>query len=227
LLGLSVGLVHVSATVKWSTYLTHFSDVLWSRTGVIPWSTVAPHPESRQAALAGRMMWHWAVPDLSLVAMPRSCVYSVVNYPPGWVGLRPYTLSNISKMPRISSLTYSYLKPPDAQRTACLGVSESLPPQSVPGVSFVVDPATWGECNPLTVAKVSWNVDVPGIQRVNIFVLDDYNREKLWLGRKELVGSSNTDAWAGAGTAFILRDADSKRRLSAFHIASKLDSDCH
>ena len=77
------------------------------------------------------------------LTMRRGCRH----YPAGWTGLRPYTLSNISKMPRIPSLTYSYLQPPDAQRTACLGVSENLPAQSIPGVSFVVDPPTWGECD--------------------------------------------------------------------------------
>jgi hypothetical protein len=224
LLGLTVSLVHVSATEKWSAYLTHFSNVLQSRTGVIPWYAVAAPPESRQAGLASMMLWHWAIPDLSLVAVPRSCVYSVINYPQGWVGWRPHTLSNIMTMPRIPGLIYTYLLPPDVQRTACLALNENPPGPSVPGVSFVVDPATWGDCDPLTVAKVSWNVAVPGIEKVDVFVIDENGREKLWAGWNEVVGSADTGAWLGSGTAFVLRDADSRKELAKIYVGSKLDS---
>ncbi|MGB8743077.1 MAG: hypothetical protein WCD52_23380, partial [Xanthobacteraceae bacterium] len=77
---------------------------------------------------------------------------------------------------------------------------------------------------PLTVAKVSWNVAVPGIEKVDVFVVDQNGREKLWAGWNEVVGSADTGAWLGSGTAFVLRDADSRKELAKLYVGSKLGS---
>jgi hypothetical protein len=136
----------------------------------------------------------------------------------------PHRLSDIATMPAIPGLIYTYLLAPDVQRMACPTLSNGPPAESVPGVNFVVDPATWVECDPATIAKVSWKVAKPGIKRVDIFVVDENEHEKLWVGWNEVVGSANTDAWVGAGTVFVLRDADSKKQLAKFYVGSKLGS---
>jgi hypothetical protein len=118
LVGLAVSLWHVAGTEKWSAFLMHFSDVLQSHSGVIPWDVVAAPSGSRQEELAWKMVWAWTNPDLSLVALPRSCVNSVIDNPPG-LGWQPYTLSNIATMPALRNVTYTYLLPPDRQRAAC------------------------------------------------------------------------------------------------------------
>jgi hypothetical protein len=118
LLGLTVSLWHVAATQKWSSFLTHFSNVLQSRSGVIDWSVVAAPSGSRQTLLAEKMVWSWTNPDLSLVALPRSCINSIIDNPP-WVDWQPYTLTDLATMPAIRGITYTYLLPADQQRAAC------------------------------------------------------------------------------------------------------------
>jgi hypothetical protein len=91
--------------------------------------------------------------------------------------------------------------------------------QSVPGVSFVVDPATLGDCDdPTTTAKVSWNVAIASIERVDVFVLDENAVEKLVVGWREAVGSANTGPWVGTGTVFVLRDNDGGKQLAKFTV---------
>jgi hypothetical protein len=119
LLGLTVSLWHVAATEQWSAFLTRFSNVLQSRNGIIAWDTVVDAPASREAKLATKMVWGWTNPDLSLVAVPRTCVNSLIDNPPWRVGWQPYTLSNIATLPAIPGVIYTYLLPPDQQRTAC------------------------------------------------------------------------------------------------------------
>jgi hypothetical protein len=118
LLGLAASLWHVAATEKWSSFLTHFSNVLQSRSGVIDWNTVAEPSGSAQALLAQKMVWAWTNPDLSLVALPRSCINSIIDNPP-WVGWQPYNLSDLATVPAIQGITYTYLLPPEQQRAAC------------------------------------------------------------------------------------------------------------
>jgi hypothetical protein len=119
LLGLTVSLWHVAATEQWSAFLTHFSNVLQSRDGIIAWDAVVAPPGSRQAELAAKMVWPWANPDLSLAALPRSCINSVIANPTWYVGWEPHTLSNLATMPVIPGVTYTYLLPSDQQRAAC------------------------------------------------------------------------------------------------------------
>jgi hypothetical protein len=119
LLGIAVALWHLSATEKWSIYLTHFSNVLQSRAGVIAWEAVVTPPGSREAKLATMMMWDWTNPDLSLNAVPRRCVNSVIDNPPG-ISWQPYVVSNIATMPAIPGIVYTYLLPSDLQGAACL-----------------------------------------------------------------------------------------------------------
>ena len=118
-LGLTASLWHVAATGQWSAFLTHFSNVLQSRGGIIAWDTVVAPPGSRQAELARKMDWGWTNPDLSLVALPRSCVNSVIANPTGRIRWEPHTLSNLATMPAIPGVTYTYLLPLDEQRAAC------------------------------------------------------------------------------------------------------------
>ena len=119
LLGLTVSLWHVAATEQWSAFLTHFSNVLQSRDGIIAWDAVVAPPGSRQAELAAKMVWPWTNPDLSLVALPRSCINSVIANPTWYDGWEPHTLSNLATMPAIPGVTYTYLMPPDQQQAAC------------------------------------------------------------------------------------------------------------
>jgi hypothetical protein len=109
--------------------------------------------------------------------------------------------------------------PPDAQRTACAPLRDNPPTESVPGVSFVVDPAEWGRCDPQTIAKVAWNVSIPGVERVDVFVLGEKNNEKLVVGWNEVVGSIKTGAWVSSGTGFVLRDADGGKQLAKVYVA--------
>ena len=99
--------------------------------------------------------------------------------------------------------------------------SPQITSTSVPGVSFVVDPPTLRVCDPLTIAKVSWNAANAGVERVDIFVLGENAREKLFLAWRESVGSANTEAWVGPGTVFVLRDNDSKKQLAKFSVGSQ------
>ena len=119
LLGLTVSLWHVAATEQWSAFLTHFSNVLQSQNGIIAWDAVVAPPGSRQAELAAKMGWAWTNPDLSLVALPRSCINSVIANPKWYDGWEPHTLSNLATMPAIPGVTYTYLLPPDQQQAAC------------------------------------------------------------------------------------------------------------
>jgi hypothetical protein len=107
ILGLTVSLWHVAATEQWSAFLSSFSNALQSRDGIIAWETVAP-PASRQAKLAAKMVWNWTNPSLSLVALPRSRINSVISNPAHARGWEPYTLSSPATMPAISGVTYTY-----------------------------------------------------------------------------------------------------------------------
>jgi hypothetical protein len=69
--------------------------------------------------LAAKMWWDWTNPDLSLLALPRSCVNSVIANPTWYVGWDPYTLSNLATMPPIPGVTYTYLLPSEQQQAAC------------------------------------------------------------------------------------------------------------
>jgi hypothetical protein len=119
ILGLAVSLWHVAATEQWSAFLTHFSDVLRSHNGIVAWDSVTGPPASRQAERATKMWWDWTNPDLSLLALPRRCINSVIANPTSYVGWEAYTLSNVATMPAIPGITYTYLLPSDRQEAAC------------------------------------------------------------------------------------------------------------
>ncbi len=119
ILGVAVSLWHVAATEQWSAFLAHFSNILQSRDGIVAWDIVTGPPASRQAKLAAKMWWDWTNPDLSLLALPRSCVNSVIANPMWYVGWDPYILSNLATMPAIPGITYTYLLPSDQQLAAC------------------------------------------------------------------------------------------------------------
>jgi hypothetical protein len=119
ILGLAVSLWHVAATERWSAFLAQFSDVLRSHDGIVAWAAVTGPPASRQARRAAKMQWDWTNPDLSLLALPRSCINSVIANPTSYVGWDPYTLSDLATMPAIPGVTYTYLLPPDRRAAAC------------------------------------------------------------------------------------------------------------
>jgi hypothetical protein len=119
ILGLAVSLWHVAATEQWSAFLAHFANVLQSHDGIVAWDKVIEPRASRQAKLAAKMWWDWTNPDLSLLALPRSCVNSVIANPTWYVDWDPYTLSNVATMPAIPGVTYTYLLPLDQQQAAC------------------------------------------------------------------------------------------------------------
>jgi hypothetical protein len=118
-LGVTVSLWHVGATEQWSAFLARFSSALQARNGIIAWDIVAAPPGSRDRQIAANMLWAWTNPDLSLIALPRSCVNSVIANPTWYRGWQPYSLSDLSTMPAIPGVTYTYLLPPDQQHAAC------------------------------------------------------------------------------------------------------------
>jgi magnesium transporter len=56
---------------------------------------------------------------ISVVALPRSCVNSVIANPAGRNRWEPHNLSDLATMPAIPGITYTYLLPLDEQRAAC------------------------------------------------------------------------------------------------------------
>jgi hypothetical protein len=122
ILGVAVSVWHVAATEQWSAFLAHFSNVLQSHNGIVAWDTVIEPPASRQAKLAAKMWWDWTNPDLSLLALPRSCINSIIANPTWYVDWDPYTLSNLATMPAIAGVTYTYLLPSDQQQATCPAV---------------------------------------------------------------------------------------------------------
>jgi hypothetical protein len=103
ILGVTVSLWHIQATEKWSTFFSHFR-------------TLRP-PGTRPAHLAAKMIWSWTNPDLSILALPRRCITSIIANPQplNWY----YNLQDPTTLPRIPGLAYTYLLPPDRQGAAC------------------------------------------------------------------------------------------------------------
>jgi hypothetical protein len=91
-------------------------------------------------------------------------------------------------------------------------------------VSFVVEPARLRVCDPPVIATVSWNVAIPGIKRVTVFLIEKNGGETPFANRAEVVGSASTGAWVGTNTTFVLRDSDTNKQLAEFTVASE---DCH
>jgi hypothetical protein len=91
--------------------------VLVSNNGIIPSAVLLQPPGARSAQLAAMMIWSWTNPDLSILAVSRRCMTSVIANSPGhW---QPYDLQDPTTLPQISSLTYTYLLSPDRQAAAC------------------------------------------------------------------------------------------------------------
>jgi hypothetical protein len=122
ILGITVSLWHVGASQQWTAFLTHFSNVLQSRNGIIAWNSVTAPTAPRQAALAAKMVFGWTNPDLSLVALPRSCISSVITKPTMYAGWVPYTPSNPATMPVLKGVVYTYFQLSDQQRPACFAM---------------------------------------------------------------------------------------------------------
>lgn len=117
ILGVAVSLWHIQATGKWSAFLAHFRNVLVSNSGIIPSAVLLQPPGSRSAQLAHMMIWPWTNPDLSILALSRPCISSVIaNTTSHW---QPYDLQDPATLPRIPGLTYTYLLSPDRQSAAC------------------------------------------------------------------------------------------------------------
>jgi hypothetical protein len=70
--------------------------------------------------------------------------------------------------------------------------------------------------DPPVIAKVSWDVALPSIKTVKVFVLDRKAGEVLFTGPSAVVGSVNTGVWAVANMVFILRDGDSMKQITKF-----------
>jgi hypothetical protein len=99
-------------------------------------------------------------------------------------------------------------------------LNDNSPIKSLPGVSFVIDPAILRDCDPPIVAKLSWNVSIAGVKTVRIFLLVKDKGEVLFR-QAGVVGSVNTDPWVAANTVMVLRDGDSMKQLAKFTVGSK------
>ncbi len=117
ILGVAASLWHIQATEKWSAFLGDFRSVLVSNSGIIPLAEILQPPGARSAQLASMMIWSWTNPDLSILAVSRRCVTSIVANSPGHG--QPYDLQDPGTLPRIPGLTYTYLLPPGRQVAAC------------------------------------------------------------------------------------------------------------
>lgn len=118
LLGLSVSLWHVAATLQWSAFLSRYGQMLQSTTGVIPYAWIANRQGSPAQRLAARMIWNWTNPDMSLVVVPRRCITSVVGNPVP-VRWQPYDAFHVETMPRLAGITYAYHLPPGQHAAIC------------------------------------------------------------------------------------------------------------
>jgi hypothetical protein len=117
ILGVTVSLWHIQATEKWSTFFSHFRTVLDLNSGILPSDMLLRPPGTRPAHLAAKMIWSWTNPDLSILALPRRCITSIIANPQplNWY----YNLQDPTTLPRIPGLAYTYLLPPDRQGAAC------------------------------------------------------------------------------------------------------------
>jgi hypothetical protein len=117
MLGICVSLWHIQATEKWWAFLSHFRSVLASNNGIVPSAALFNPPGTRQEKLSRLMIWSWNNPDLSILALPRRCMTSVIANPPG-VSWEPYDLQDPSTLPPIPGITYAYLISPGRQASA-------------------------------------------------------------------------------------------------------------
>ncbi len=117
ILGVTVSLWHIQATEKWSIFFSHFRTVLDLNSGIIPSDMLLLPQDARPAHLAAEMIWSWTNPDLSILALPRRCINSIIDNPQpvNWY----YNLQDPATLPRIPGLTYTYLLPPNRQAAAC------------------------------------------------------------------------------------------------------------
>src|SRR6202000_2569844 len=91
-LGVATSLWHVQASAKWSAFLEGFRATLVSHTGIIQANVILEPSDSRSGELAKMMTWSWTNPDLSILALPRRCITSIVaNSTTGW---EPYNLQD-------------------------------------------------------------------------------------------------------------------------------------
>jgi hypothetical protein len=131
LLGLTASLWHVTATERWSAFLGHFATVLRSQHGIIAWDSVLAPPGSRNSVLGPMMVWAWTNPIMSVVALPRFCVSSIVDDPSSVPKeSKVYDVANIKTMTAFPNVKYTYLLPPDEQAAACAAPTAIQPEAS-------------------------------------------------------------------------------------------------
>src|SRR5262245_45510847 len=74
------------------------------------------------------------------------------------------------------------------------------------GVSFAVKPESLRECDPSTVATLTWDVRAAGVQGVKIFAVEGKNAAPKLFTNSGASGTTETGPWVHAGHAFILKD---------------------
>ena len=121
MLAICLSLWHLQATGKWWAFLSHYRSVLASNNGIVPSAALFNPPGTGQEKLSRLMIWSWNNPDLSILALPRRCMTSVIANPPG-VSWEPDDLQDPSTLPPIPGVTYAYLMSPGRQTSACRSI---------------------------------------------------------------------------------------------------------
>ena len=74
-------------------------------------------------------------------------------------------------------------------------------------VKFAVKPESMRECDPPAVATLTWDVAMPDVQTVKIFVVNKPGGVTLFT-HSGSSGTAETGPWVSAGVAFLLKDGD-------------------
>jgi len=90
---------------------------------------------------------------------------------------------------------------------------------AVPGVIFTVDPPIRRACEPPIVGKVSWQVTVAGTKTVEVYLSTVKGEVPFY--KEGIVATVSTGPWLAAHTILILRDADTKKQLAKYNVASQ------
>src|SRR5262245_66415711 len=77
-------------------------------------------------------------------------------------------------------------------------IADEIAKAKRPEVSFVAKPESMRECDPPAVATLTWNVFVPGVQYVKIFVVHKDGSERIF-SQEASSGIAQAGPWVSTG----------------------------